>query len=92
MDNDKVLNRVLTRIDNFDDKLEKKTDSLHNSITKCNGDINQCKIEIQGVQKDLTNHLENEKKETEGFKRRIYYAVSFLGTMFGSYAILREFF
>jgi len=84
MDDSVVIERILTRIDKSDEKFDTK-------ISELKDDINTCKIDIQGVQKDLTNHLDNKKSETESFKRRVYIVTSLMGVIFATYAAIKEF-
>lgn len=81
MEDEFIITRVLNRIDNLDDKIDKKMDNLGKEITKC-------KIDIEGVQKDLTNHLDNKKEEADSSKRKIYYVIALLTVGFGSYEAL----
>jgi len=83
MDDSVVIERILTRIDKSDEKFDTKIGELKNDIT-------DCKLDIQGVQKDLTNHLNNKKSETEGFKRRIYIANIIFGAIFTVYVAIKE--
>lgn len=92
MDNDKVLERILNRIDIFDEKLEKKTDELYDEVKECNNKVNDCTLKIQGVKKDLTNHLKNEKKESDILKRNVYYIATCFGIFLGIYTTFTELF
>ncbi len=81
MEDEFIITRVLDRIDNLDDKMDKKMDSLGKEIT-------QCKVDIEGVQKDLTNHLNNKKDESDSSKRKIYYVIALLTISFTAYEAL----
>ena len=84
MPDDKFLfERILDRIDKFDNKFDSKIEDLGKDIT-------QCKLDIQGVQSDLTNHLENKKEKDIESKRKFYYITAFLGVMFTAYATMKE--
>lgn len=85
MDDSVVIERILTRIDTFDKKLD-------TNIGELKDDVNLCKIDIQGVKKDLTNHLDNKKDETENFKRRVYIGSTLFGVIFTTYAAIKELF
>lgn len=83
MDDSLVIDRILTRIDKFDDKLDR-------NISELKDDISDCKLDVQSVQSDLTNHLNNKKDETESFKRRVYIVTSLFGVIFITYAVIKE--
>ena len=83
MDDSIVIERVLNRIDKFDEKLD-------TNINELKDDITFCKLDIQAVQKDLTNHLDNKKSENESFKRRIYIGTALFGVIFTTYATIKE--
>jgi len=83
MDTQLVIDRILGRIDRFDDKLDA-------NITEMGKDITCCKMDIQGVKKDLTNHLDNKKNETESFKRRFYVVTTLIAVVFTAYAAIKE--
>lgn len=78
-----VTNIILERIDKFDDKLD-------TSISDLKEDMTTCKLDIQAVQKDLTNHLNNKKDETESFKRRFYIVTILISVGFTAYATIKE--
>jgi len=71
MNNEFVISKVLDRIDHLDNKMDGKMSNLGEEIT-------QCKLDIQGVQKDLTNHLDTKKNEVENSKRKVYYVIAIL--------------
>lgn len=83
MDNQLIIDRILCRIDRFDDKLDENISGMRDDIT-------DCKLDIQSVQSDLTNHLNNKKDETESFKRRIYIGSILFGVIFTTYAVIKE--
>jgi len=85
MDDSVVIERILTRIDTFDEKFDTKIDEIKD-------DIIGWKLDIQRVQSDLTNHLDNKKSETENFQRRFYIVTALLGVVFTTYAAIKELF
>lgn len=84
MEDSVVIERILDRIDKFDDKLD-------TNIGELKEDITDCKLDIQKVQSDLTNHLDNKKSETEKSNRKFYYITGLLGIIFTAYATIKEF-
>lgn len=85
-----MFEKILQKIDHFDKKLDTKIDRVYNDIMECKDDINLCKIDIQGVQKDLTNHLNNKKEETKSYNMRTRIAFSIIGILFTAYITIKE--
>lgn len=78
-----VTEIILDRIDKLDSELDEK-------MTFLTGEIIDCKLDIQSVQKDLKNHLDNKKAEIENSKRKMYFITAFLGVAFTAYATIKE--
>lgn len=85
-----MFDKVLDRINGLDEKIDTKTDRIYNYVGECKTEINQCKVDVSGVQKDLTNHLNNKKSETEAFKFRTKIAFGVIGVIFTVYATIKE--
>ena len=90
MKDSELLGRVLKNMDDFGAKLDKNTDKLYHEIGVCKTDIHKCSTEVKLVQKDLTNHLDNKKSESEGFNRRMKIGMGLIGITFSLYAAVKE--
>ena len=91
MNDEFVVTRVLERIDTLDAKMDGQIGKMDDKIVGLVEDVSENGKEIALVKKDLENHLENKKEETEGFKRRVYFVTAVLGAAFGMYAAFKEF-
>lgn len=83
MDDSIVIDRIFTRMDASDKKFDTKFDEIRDKVEQCN-------LDILGVQKDLTNTLNNKKDDIERSKRKMYYITGLLGVVFTAYAAVKE--
>lgn len=85
MDDQLVIDRILDRIDAFDEKLD-------TNITELKKDMTTCKLDIQAVKIGFNNHIDNKKAKSKKSNRQFYIIVAILGVVFTTYATLKELF
>jgi len=85
MSDEFIIGRILDRIDAFDEKLDENINDLSREIVNC-------KLDIQAVQNDLTNHLNNKKDKSERSNRQFYIVTAIIGVIFSTYVTIKELF